>query len=101
MKWYFALDHYNYSRWLSVHLFDLANLEVNHPDVYAWFTKGLFSFNKNCSEFSNMALDLVHKQNNELIKGVGGTLRFLNQEDESALLVSAPILSVVLMGFRH
>ena len=86
MKWYFALDHYNYSRWLSVHLFDLANLEVDHPDVYVCFTEGFCSFNKRCSEFSNMAFDQVHEQNNDLIKGVGGSLRFLNREDESALL---------------
>ena len=33
-----------------------------------------------------MVLDQVHEQNNELIKGVGGASRFLNREDESALL---------------
>ena len=72
MKWYFALDHYNYSRWLTVHLFDLVNLEQQHPDVYENFCKGYFSFNKSCSEFSTMALDQLHEQNNEIIKGVGG-----------------------------
>ena len=33
-----------------------------------------------------MALDQVHEQNNDLIKGVGGATRFIIREDESALL---------------
>ena len=57
MKWYFALDHIHYSRWLTVHLFDLVNLVWQHPDVYENFCKGYFAFNKSCSEFSSMALD--------------------------------------------
>ena len=52
IKWYFTLDHYNYSRWVTVHLFDLVNLEQQHPDVYENFCKGYFSFKKSCSEFS-------------------------------------------------
>lgn len=36
-KTYFALYNYNYSRWLTVHLFDLADLEKQHPDVYENF----------------------------------------------------------------
>ena len=79
MKWYFTLDHYNYSRWLTVHLFDLVNLEKNHPDVYIYFSKGYFTFNKNGSEFSTMALDQLHEQNNEIIKGVGGATSLLNR----------------------
>ena len=67
MKWYFALDHYNYTRWLTVHLFDLVNLEKQHPDVYENFSKGYFTFNKSCSEFSSMALDQLHEQNNAFI----------------------------------
>ena len=58
MKWYFTLDHYNYARWLSVHLFDLVCLPYTCPD-------GFFTFQKTRSEFSNMALDQVHEQNNE------------------------------------
>ena len=34
MKWFFALDHYNYARWLSVHLFDLLSLKNSLPDIY-------------------------------------------------------------------
>ena len=86
MKWYFSLDHFNYSRWLTVHLFDLVNIQKNHPDIYDDFCKGFFSFNKTSSQFSAMALDQVHEQNNELIKGAGGATRLLNREEESSLL---------------
>ena len=37
MKWLFALDHYNYACWLSVHLFDLLSLENSLPDIYQNF----------------------------------------------------------------
>ena len=85
-KWYFALDHYNYSRWFTVYLFDLVNLEQQHPDVYKNFSKRYFSFNKSCSEFSTVALDQFHEQNNETIEGVGRVTPLLNREEESTLL---------------
>ena len=82
----FALNHYNYARWVSAHLFDFVNLQLSHPDVYENFMNGFFTFNKSCSEFSNMALDQIHEQNNDLIKGVGGATHLINREDDSALL---------------
>ena len=33
-----------------------------------------------------MALDQIHEQNNDLIKGVGGATHLINREDDSALL---------------
>ena len=85
-KWYFALDHYNYSRWFTVYLFDLVNLEQQHPDVYKNFSKRYFSFNKSSSEFSTVALDQFHEQNNETVEGVGRVTPLLNREEESTLL---------------
>ena len=41
-KWLFAMDHYNYSCWISVHLFDLVHLHLNSPDVYGAFMSGQF-----------------------------------------------------------
>ena len=40
MKWFFALDHYNYASWLSVHLFDLLSLKNSLPDIYQNFKDG-------------------------------------------------------------
>ena len=40
LKWFFALDHTNYARWLLIHAFDLISLTTTHPDVYQQFLKG-------------------------------------------------------------
>ena len=86
MKWFFALDHYNYVRWQSVHLFDLLSLENSLPDIYQNFKDGHFSFQKPNREFSSIALDQVHEQNNAVLKSVAGVTHILNRQDESALL---------------
>ena len=86
MKWLFALDHVHYSRWLSIHLFDLVNVEDQYPDVYNEMMKKNFSFLKTGTAYSRIALDQVHEQNNKVIKGVGGASQLLNRSDESALI---------------
>ena len=85
VKWFFALDHYNYARWLSVHLMDLNQLHINCPDIYENFTDGHFSFQKTSRQFSKMAPDQVHEQNNEVIKGTSGVTHLLNRFDTSGL----------------
>ena len=85
-KWYFALDRYNYARWGTVHCFDLMLLQQNCPDIYEQFRLGNFLFLKTCSEFSGIALDQVHEQNNKVIKGSGGSTHLLNRTDESGLI---------------
>ena len=46
LKCFFALDHTNYARWLTIHVFDLIPLPITHPDVYQQMLKGFFSFAK-------------------------------------------------------
>ena len=79
-KWYFSLDRYNYARWSTVHCFDLMLLQQNCPDIYEQFRLG------NCAEFSRIAFDQVHEQNNKVIKGSGGSTHLLNRTDESGLI---------------
>ena len=52
-------------------MFGLISLPPTHPDIYQQMLKGFFSFAKTKRPFSRMALDQVHEQNNEIIKGVG------------------------------
>ena len=85
MKWSFAFDHSNYTRWLSHHLYDLLRHEIDVPNVYKHFKKGNFSFQKTNREISNIALDEVHEQNNAILKSIGGVAHLLNKQDESAL----------------
>ena len=81
LKCFFALDHTNYARWLTINVFDLISLPTTHPDVYQQMLKGFFSFAKTKRPFSRMALDQVHVQNNKIIKGVGGATSLLNTQD--------------------
>ena len=39
---FFALDHLNYARWLSVHLKDLKSLSLTNPTIYIAFLEGNF-----------------------------------------------------------
>ena len=86
IKWAFSLDHNNYARWLTVYLFDLMTLETFHHDIFEEMVQGKFSFQKTYTEFSHIATDQVHEENNKVIKGYGGATVLLNKEDESALI---------------
>ena len=104
MKWYFALDHYNYARWLTVHLFDLMCLEFTCPDIYNEFMKGNFTYQKTRAKFSKMVPDQSHEQNNEKIKGVGGAVHLVNMEDESGLIkweLCGPELVMIVDEFEQ
>ena len=66
----FCSDRTHYSRWLSVHLFDLLTLHEIHPDVLDELKTGKFAFQKTDAMFSLMAIDQVHDQNNKVIKNL-------------------------------
>ena len=36
-------DHYNYARWLPVHVREMVNLRVKHPAIYRQFADGFFT----------------------------------------------------------
>ena len=44
IRWYFALDHYNYARWLSFHIYDLLALPQNSSQLHRFFIDGYFTF---------------------------------------------------------
>ena len=72
IPWMFALDHYHYSRWLTVHVKDLLMLKENCPGVHDEFMKGHFVTQKTKHKFSSLAHDQVHEQLNAMIKGMEG-----------------------------
>ena len=57
LKCFFELDHINYARWLTIHVFDLIPLPITHSDVYRQTLKGFFIFVKIKRPFPRMALD--------------------------------------------
>ena len=85
MKYIFALNHYNYARWLSIHVDDLMKLEIICPDIYEEFCSGNFVVRKTTNPFSAIALDQAHEQNNATIKGVGGAIGLLSKDKDFAL----------------
>ena len=90
VPWMFALDHTHYARWLSVFYQDL--MEVS-PALFKAFMDGKFVVQKSEHEFSCIAIDQAHEQNNKLVKIKGGAIGIL--ENENALIrwaVAGPIL---------
>ena len=65
---FFSLDHYNYSRWLSVHLRDMKSLPDNIKSELAKY----WVVNKSGKRFSYIPIDQVHEQENCKVKGTGG-----------------------------
>ena len=72
LPWFFATDHVNYARWLSVHLYDMLDLSETNPVVYENFMHGKFGITKTKKKFSSIGIDHAHEQNNKCVKGDGG-----------------------------
>ena len=100
--YFFALDHTNYARWLSIHLRDMAMIETMHPSMAREFKNGHFAVHKTEKKLSAIAIDQAHEQNNKIIKGDGGAIGLT--EDPSALrrwMVAGPEISRILEEFDH
>jgi hypothetical protein len=101
MPWIFALDQTNYSRWLPVHIRDMQELSIKHPDVYEKFINGFFVVHKTHKRFSTIALDQAHEQENAVVKGEGGAVGLT--ENPSALIrwmISGPEIARIVSEFE-
>ena len=96
LPWFFALNHHNYARWLSVHLLDMRALPQTAPDVARTFDDGFFTVNKSSKRFSAIAIDQAHEQNNAIVKGDGGAVGLT--ENPSAL---GPEIARVVNEFEN
>lgn len=74
MPYFFAFDRIHYARWLSVHYRDMVTLKDRLPSTYDHFKSGGFVVKKTENEFSCIALDQAHEQENAKIKGDGGAI---------------------------
>lgn len=102
LPWFFALNHHNYARWLSVHLLDMHALPQTAPGVARWFDDGFFTVNRSSKRFSAIAIDQAHEQNNAIVKGDGGAVGLT--ENPSALrrwMVSGPEIARVVNEFEN
>jgi len=101
VQWFFALDHTNYSRWIPVHLRDMAELPQTHPQVYKQFIDGHFTVRKTKWVLSSIPIGQAHEQNIAHIKGNGGAVDLT--EDPSALrrwMIAGPEVSRVVSEFE-
>ena len=73
LPWLFIHDHFNFARWLSVHLHDLQTVDESCPSVYEEFLNGNFVVSRTSTYFSAMCLDQRHEQHNKDV-GVKGEL---------------------------
>jgi len=80
---FFANNNMNYARWLPIHWQDMMSLDQQNPDVAREFHKGNFVIHKSEREFSALAIDQAHEQNNAVIKGDGEAVGLT--EDPGAL----------------
>ena len=73
-------------------------------DVYQNMLKGCFSIAKSHHQFSRIALDQVHEQNNKVIKGQGGSASVLNSQNDSALIrweICGPEVARIVSEFEE
>ena len=63
--WAFILDHYNYARWLPVHVRDTMNVRVKHSDQFA---DGFVTIAKTQNPFSMIGFYQNHEQQNKELK---------------------------------
>ena len=83
LQWMFTLDHFHYSRWLSVHLFDMERLHHTNVDIFDEFKEnGNFVVARTQNKFSSMGIDHRHEQLNADIKGTGGAMGLTEDEQK-------------------
>ena len=75
LPWFFAYGRQNYSRYFKAYYYDLAFLNISHPEIYREFPNGNFSIQLFASSpFAGMEMDKVTETTiNKDTKTTGGT----------------------------
>ena len=98
--WVFILDHYNYARWLPVHVRHMMNVRVKHPALYRQFADGFFTIAKTQNPFAMMGFDQPHEQQNKELKMHGGTLNLSDECVFTKWAVAGPEIARVFTEFE-
>ena len=70
VPWMFAMDHFHYARWLSVHVRDLIQLEHECPKVWNEFLKGHFVTQKTSHTTVNAAGKQLFSYGNRKLENI-------------------------------
>ena len=68
--YYFALDHYNYARWVPTHIRDMKSLPASIHESF----KKHWVVTETSNHFSSSPLDQTYEQENVKLKGAGGII---------------------------
>ena len=102
IPWMFALDHYHYARWLTVHVKDMLALEDTCPSTHTQFVNGNFVTQKTRHKFSALAHDQVHEQLNAMVKGDGGAIGIIyNELALRRWMVGGPELARIICEYQE
>ena len=89
--WLFIFDQTHYSRWLPVHVKDMAQLQHRHPEVLQEFRRGNFVVQKSGKKFSLILKDPSHEQTTRLCKSASGVANLFDMPqtmDEHVMALS-------------
>ena len=59
---FFAFNHQNYARWLTIYHDNLLKIQETHPQVYKEFKSGCFALKCTSKSFSRIPIDLTLEQ---------------------------------------
>ena len=94
---FFALDHQNYARWVSVFIRDLESLPSS---IQEEFEAGHWTISRSNHRYSSIPIDQAHEQANKRVKGVGGVIGITeNPEMLERWIATGPEISRVLEQF--
>lgn len=68
--YFFVFDHYNYARWVTIHIRDMLSL----PDSIKENFMRYWVVSKTKNRFSSIPIDQMHEQENAKVKGIGGVI---------------------------
>ncbi|XP_077968888.1 uncharacterized protein LOC144422864 [Styela clava] len=104
LPWFFAYDHINYARYVSVYLSEMENLSSSHPEIYQYLKQGNFSVQRHAQYgFSQIACDqLIEQTLNRDSKTRGGIRGLsLNKNAVNRWLLSHHQRALISMACRE
>ncbi len=78
MPYLFANYNTHYSRWGTIYIHDMFELQNTNPDVYKEFVNGHFVLHESNRQISGIAHDQAHEHNNAHLKSDGGAIGITN-----------------------
>lgn len=83
-----------------MHLKDLKPLSSTNPTIYAAFLERNFVATKTLRNFSSIAIDHVHEQNNKLVKKDGGAIGLTeNTAELTRWIICGPEIAGIVNEF--